>query len=439
MYPPSSHATCSTRANPNLSRKKSAWSGGEPALLNEDGVSEEGQQGSECAGGRSFSRRDRLRTVSLPRSLKTVGNYEFWNFRALVVADVPDGVCEIGRAAFMDCTSLVSATIPEGVVYLPGFAFDGCKSLASVRLPSSLRIIGEYDFFGCSSLSSINFDALSGVTEIGGRAFCNCSSLTSFKVPPLLRNIERYTFCGCETLEMIELPRSLETIKASCFNFCPDYLTFYLPDTKMCVESNAFQNFAIRLPTSLSMLSNRVRSRGVFRGVREVVISSRVDLRKLASYIGKLPKTFKKEPFLDPNLKFKFLYSGSASSSPSINSHVHESYFSLDLTVGEVLSYNREGGSLALRKRVDDEFCKAARELSLLLSSNSACGLPPEVLYVVLPFVHGGKITEEMIGEVVNAIGKVRSEGGKGGYGGKENEGRGERRRCRAAKRKRRL
>ena len=66
---------------------------------------------------------DSLRTIHLPASLRTLGEYSFY-----------------------DCSDAYSVVIPEGVTEIPAYCFAGCRHLRSVTLPESLVTIGERAF-----------------------------------------------------------------------------------------------------------------------------------------------------------------------------------------------------------------------------------------------------------------------------------------------------
>ena len=339
----------------------------------------------------------KLKTARLPESLRKIGDRAFKNCSALVHVDIPSGVNEIGAGAFHG-SSIETVTIPEGVVDLPEFIFYKCKSLKSVKLPSSLKTIGENAFHDCSSLTTINNDALEGVTEIGMLAFALCKSLTTFKLPPLLKIIEMYTFHKCGSLSKVDLPPSLEIIEEEAFHGCshPD-LIIDLPETVTTILREALKGCRIRLPTSLSVLTNRGNLIGLLKGVKEVVMSSRVNLGQLVHLIVNTDPTD-----LAPALTFKFLHSGAPSRArPPISKHVHESFFSLDVSADELKKIDRR----SLRRKVVEGFSRKISIYAALLQCKSR-DLPKEILYPLLPFLYEN-LTELMLKDIVTGVGEL--------------------------------
>lgn len=83
-------------------------------------------------------------------------------------------VVGIGSEAFKDL-EIKSVTLPKTLKKIGDDAFSGCESLTSIEIPSSVTSIGMDAFAICSSLTSIEIP--SSVTSIGWGAFSNCKNL----------------------------------------------------------------------------------------------------------------------------------------------------------------------------------------------------------------------------------------------------------------------
>ena len=166
-----------------------------------------------------------LRSVVLPSSVRSIGEWAFADCPKLESVTIADGVrpqnhgedWEIGSRAFYGCSSLKRVDIPEGVKYIRNEAFYGCTSLADVTLPDSVMYIENSAFWNCRSLKSVNFpeavwsseydELRGGVRSIGSGAFSGCSSLTSAILPSSLESIGEYAFTDCYRLKEVVLPR----------------------------------------------------------------------------------------------------------------------------------------------------------------------------------------------------------------------------------------
>jgi hypothetical protein len=143
-----------------------------------------------------------LTEVTLPSSLKKIEESTFLN-TPLVKINIPNSVTSIDSMAF-ERTNLVSITIPDSVETL-GFRIFAESSLESVNLGSGLKTIMSYAFIN-TKLRSITLP--STVKEIGQGAFAN-TQLTDFEIPNSVTVIENEVFLGITTLTRISIPDGL--------------------------------------------------------------------------------------------------------------------------------------------------------------------------------------------------------------------------------------
>jgi uncharacterized repeat protein (TIGR02543 family) len=92
---------------------------------------------------------------------------------------IPDGVTEIGYDSFAYAGSVTSISLPSSVKVLGDYAFYQ-TGLTSISLPEGLTTIGEEVFFGVAGLGSISIPA--SVTSIGYDAIGSAPGLTSITV-----------------------------------------------------------------------------------------------------------------------------------------------------------------------------------------------------------------------------------------------------------------
>ena len=153
---------------------------------------------------------------------------------------LPNTIKSINEKAFYQ-SGLQSIEIPASVETIEGAAFKGCTALTTVSFEkgSQLKIIeGDlyYDyrtedygaFANCTSLMSIEIPA--SVEKIRAGAFHNCTALTSvtFEQGSLLKTIQGFhinedaygAFSNCIVLTSIEIPANVETIEVAAFQGC---------------------------------------------------------------------------------------------------------------------------------------------------------------------------------------------------------------------------
>ena len=135
--------------------------------------------------GVAFSNSTTLKSIKLPKNMKTLMFSGFQSCTALETVVLPEDVTELPMSLFNGDTNLKDVTVGGSVNTIGMMCFNKCSSLTSIKLPSSLQVIDIKAFSGCSALSTIELP--DGVTTIKDSAFENCTSLTSIKLPASLK------------------------------------------------------------------------------------------------------------------------------------------------------------------------------------------------------------------------------------------------------------
>jgi hypothetical protein len=92
-------------------------------------------------GGERLNNYDRIKTVSLPSTVKSIGCYAFSDCKKLKKINIPRGVETIGDTAFESCENLQKITIPGSVNELPYGLFEYCKKLEKVKIKKGVSKI----------------------------------------------------------------------------------------------------------------------------------------------------------------------------------------------------------------------------------------------------------------------------------------------------------
>ncbi len=166
-----------------------------------------------------------IEEITLPSTLRTMGNGVFMFCTSLTSITIPEGVTSIGNSTFSSCSSLASITIPNSVTSIGNSAFSMCSSLTSISIPDSVTSIGNSAFFSCESLTSITIPV--GITNIGDSVFKYCESLTSITIPSSVSRIEAGAFSDCSSLTSIIIPSSVTSIGSSAFSGCYKLVEVY--------------------------------------------------------------------------------------------------------------------------------------------------------------------------------------------------------------------
>lgn len=154
--------------------------------------------------------------VVLPDGLTSIPGFTFYKNADVTSVTIPNSVKTIGEAAFEYCTSLERVNIPNSVTKIESNAFAYCEKLSgTITIPGSVKTIGDFAFMSCKGITKVVIE--NGVNEIGGSAFRICLSLKDITIPNSVKKIGQQAFCEARELENIVIPASVESIGQYCF------------------------------------------------------------------------------------------------------------------------------------------------------------------------------------------------------------------------------
>ena len=183
----------------------------------------------------AFSLKSSLTSIKLPKTLKTIQSYAFYECRNLTgELVIPEGVITIMKDAFNKCVGFTgNLVIPGSVTSIGENAFSECVGFTGdLVLPDDITSIGINAFWGCSGFTG-NLVLPKNITTIGVGVFCGCRGLTGeLLIPEGVTTIGEIAFGGCEnfTGDLI-LPESVTTIGNSAFGSCSGLTDIYCKST----------------------------------------------------------------------------------------------------------------------------------------------------------------------------------------------------------------
>ena len=246
----------------------------------------------------AFADSETLRSITMPESVKRVGDYSVFANCIIENAAIPirllrqlngeqrkqlvtlslfgDGVTKIGSDEFDGCSRLTNVVIGNGVTSIGERGFFYCSSLTSITIPDSVTSIGNCAFSGCSSLTSVHisdiakwcaisfdyFDAnplmdahnlyVNGVlvkdliipdsvTSIGDYAFSGCTELSSVIIPDSVTSIGRGAFVCCG-LTSVTIPDSVTSIGWRAFDSCSKLTRVTIGNGVTSIDGSAFES-----------------------------------------------------------------------------------------------------------------------------------------------------------------------------------------------------
>ena len=112
-----------------------------------------------------------------------------------------EGLKQVPRGYFYRCPSLKSIEIPSSVTSIGDYAFSGCSGLTSIVIPDSVTSIGYYAFEDCSSLANVEMGL--GLKSLDNYLFASCPLLneiiyhgTKKEAKSLFKVLKHYSSVG---------------------------------------------------------------------------------------------------------------------------------------------------------------------------------------------------------------------------------------------------
>ena len=173
-----------------------------------------------------------VKELVIPEGVTNIGAYSFSGYSSMVGITIPKTVKSIGQNAFQNCDSLKSAYITDlsawcsvdingydaaplrdgGTFYLNG------EAIKDLIIPNDVTSISRYAFYGFTTLTSITFH--SRVINIGACAFAHCIGLSSVIIPDSVTSVGEYAFYNCYNVKDIKMGSGISQIDQFAFDKC---------------------------------------------------------------------------------------------------------------------------------------------------------------------------------------------------------------------------
>ena len=184
--------------------------------------------------------------LSLPHSLKRIGDSAFKESAIRGNLILPEGLEYIGSDAFCWCYSLTgSLVIPNGIKAIPSThgwgTFRGCGFNGNLTLPMGLTEIQSSAFADTKFKGELNIP--STVTIIGSEAFAATEFNGTLILPKELIVLGSGAFLQCWRLSgVVEIPENIIAIPSNLFYSCKNIEGIVLHKDVEVIESQAFAN-----------------------------------------------------------------------------------------------------------------------------------------------------------------------------------------------------
>lgn len=185
------------------------------------------------------------------------------NSKALTPSGADSPVEKIADYAFAGNEKITSVELYEGLVSIGNNAFDGDIKLTNLNAGSAktLESIGDYAFRN-TGINNINMPKENVLKTIGDSAFYGCKSLATvnFQSDSILESIGDSAFYDCSALKSITIPDSVTNLGTFAFYNCSAMTSAKLPKKLTVIAKSLFRRCeklqTISIPSSVTSIED---------------------------------------------------------------------------------------------------------------------------------------------------------------------------------------
>ncbi len=214
-------------------------------------------------GVKAFCAGDKIESVILPSSVKTISEFAFEGCTSLKSIVFPGSQVKIGEGAFWNCTNIEEITFGSDWTEIDFDHFKWSTALKNIEIPAKVRKIMHLR--DIKSLENINIDennsafaSVDGILYSRDKSIlytCPVARKADVIVPEGTKSILRGAFLECRLVEAVELPSSIEGV--SFTEFAPlvslKSLTLKCVNPIMTAKFNGEKVFALKLASSAKL------------------------------------------------------------------------------------------------------------------------------------------------------------------------------------------
>lgn len=186
-------------------------------------------------GSKAFESVRSFKSVSIPASVTTIGEYAFAHCGVTSVTFATNSqLTTVDRYAFFSSSSLQSIALPDGVTTIGEAAFNGCNNITSISIPDSITTIEDRALdFNSSAFTVYNNAKYLGNSTNPYLVLVKASdtSLTTCDIYTGAKIILIFAFDNCTSLKSVTIPNSVTTICNAAFYYCNSLSTVYYGGT----------------------------------------------------------------------------------------------------------------------------------------------------------------------------------------------------------------
>lgn len=189
----------------------------------------------------AFNNCEEVETLSLPTTLKKIGDAAFTDFYLIEEVILPENLESIGYLGLAGFTSMKKLVLPESLTTIGHGAFAASFELEEITIPKNVKSIGLGIFFQCAKLKNIIVDednpyysSVDGILYNKDQTsliyYPEGKKEVTHTVSENIENIEESAFTNNETLEEVIIPESVSVIGSGAFENCTSLTNVVIED-----------------------------------------------------------------------------------------------------------------------------------------------------------------------------------------------------------------
>lgn len=176
------------------------------------------------------------KNYTVPKSVTTIKDYAFSYNQKLSALKLNKGLKTIEHDAFIE-SGIKTVTFPKTLKTIGYYAFNNCDNLKSVKLPTSLTKVGYNAFNGCDNLKSVDFKGSKSLVA-ENNLFSDCKSLKEV-VYPVTKSGQYNMFYNCPKLSKVTISTNVKKIYSQDFAECPALKKITIPSSVKKIGKHA--------------------------------------------------------------------------------------------------------------------------------------------------------------------------------------------------------
>ena len=178
-------------------------------------------------GASAFVRNTEIKKVILPATITAIEMNAFEGCTALTAVEFYGGESQLTRieyGAFQGCAALAEITLPSTLKTIGNIAFSGCVSLDDMVIPESVTEIGYRAVYNTAYYNDdknwVGGALYAGLHLIGVRNSYFSAANSEFVIKPNTLAVAEFAFDGCTGMTKLTIPVSVKTIGTDAFKDC---------------------------------------------------------------------------------------------------------------------------------------------------------------------------------------------------------------------------